>query len=180
MRKVLLSIGLEEEHLNCLREKFRDFEFVQAKDKQEIMDNLRVAEVFITLKCTEEMLDAAPRLKWIQVITAGVDSMPLGKIKDRGIILTNGRGIHKIQMSEYAIAAMINLARGLYTTFNNQVKGRWDSSVPQGEIYGSTLGIIGLGSIGEEIAKKAAIFGVRVIAVKTKAVASPYVDKVYL
>jgi len=85
-------------------------------------------------------------------------------------------------MSEYAIAAMINLARNFHMMFKNQMNHKWDKSVPQGEIYGSTLGIIGLGSIGMEIAKRAYFFGMRVLGVKS----SPetfeyvdYVDKVY-
>jgi phosphoglycerate dehydrogenase-like enzyme len=126
-----------------------------------------------------ELLALAPNLKWIQAITAGVDNLPLKEINDRGIILTNVRGIHKIQMAEFAIAAMINFARNFHLMHRNQIKGLWDRSIPQAEIYGKVVGVIGLGSIGEEIAKKASFFGMRVLGVRKNPRPIEYVDRVY-
>ena len=125
------------------------------------------------------MIDAAPRLKWIQAITAGVDALPLEEIARRGIRLTNGRGIHTIYMAEYAIAAMINLARGFHSMFRNQMQKEWNRGVPQEEIHGATVGIIGLGAIGREIARKAAFMGMRVIGVKRTRASLEDVDTVY-
>jgi D-2-hydroxyacid dehydrogenase (NADP+) len=125
------------------------------------------------------LLALAPNLKWIQAITAGVDNLPLKEINDRGIILTNTRGIHKIQMAEFAIAAMINFARNFHLMHRNQIKGLWDRSAPQAEIYGKVVGIIGLGSIGEEIARKASFLGMQVLGVRQNPRPIKYVDGVY-
>ena len=125
------------------------------------------------------LIRLAPRLKWIQALTAGVDFFPLSEIKEQNIILTCGRGIHKIYIAEYAIAAMINLARNFHLMFNNQLKAKWDRSVPQDEIHGRVAGIIGLGSIGQEIAHKALILGMRVIGVKNTPQPLEGVDHVY-
>ena len=67
-------------------------------------------EVLVTLFFwpDAEMIGLAPKLKWIQALTAGVDFFPLAEIKKQGIILTCGRGIHKIYMAEYAIAATVS------------------------------------------------------------------------
>jgi phosphoglycerate dehydrogenase-like enzyme len=126
-----------------------------------------------------ELLRLAPNLKWIQAITAGVDGLPLKEISDRRIILTNARGVHKIQMAEFAIAAMINFARNFHVMHRNQIKGVWDRSMPQSEIYGKVVGIIGLGSIGEEIARKASFFGMRVLGVRKNPQPLKYADRVY-
>ena len=108
----------------------------------------------------------ASRLKWIQALSTGVDFFPLDEIKRQEIILTNGRGIHKINIAEYAIAAMINLARNFHLMFTNQIRGQWDRSLPQDKIHGKIVGILGLGSIGQEIARKASMLGMHVIGVK--------------
>ena len=82
-------------------------------------------------------------------------------------------------MAEFAIASMINLARSFHIMFRNQMHRRWDRSVPQGEINGSVLGIIGLGDIGREIAKKASSLGMRVIGVKRSPEPLEFVEEVY-
>jgi phosphoglycerate dehydrogenase-like enzyme len=125
------------------------------------------------------MIRLASRLRWIQALTAGVDFFPLNEIKKQDIILTNGRGIHKIYIAEYVIAAMINLARNFHLMFRNQLKGKWDRSVPQDEIHGNIAGILGLGSIGQEIARKASMLGMRVIGVKYNPYPLEWVDHVY-
>jgi phosphoglycerate dehydrogenase-like enzyme len=121
----------------------------------------------------------APNLKWIQALTAGVDFLPLSEIEKQGITLTCGRGIHKVHIAEYALAAMINLARNFHLMVRNQLGGKWDRSVAQDEIHGSTAGIIGLGSIGQEIARKASLLGMRVIGVKNSPRPLEGVDQVY-
>jgi len=138
-------------------------------------------EVLITLFAWPDAaaIRLAPRLAWVQALTAGVDFFPLSEIQEQGIVLTCGRGIHRIYMAEYAIAAMINLARNFHLMFNNQLKAKWDRSVPQDEIHGRVAGIIGLGSIGQEIARKASILGMRVIGVKHNPQPLEGVDQVY-
>lgn len=179
MKRVLIYHKYPEDLVGRLQAEYKDFNFTVCTDKNLLFDYLSDTEIFITFRCTREMLDNAPLLKWVQIMSAGVDAIPLEEIKRRGIIITNGRGIHKIQMSEYAIAAMIMLARSFQNIFRNQYDGRWDNSYAQGEINGSTVGIIGLGSIGREIARKAAFFGMNVIGVKNKPEAVEYVSHVY-
>jgi len=126
-----------------------------------------------------ESIELAARLRWIQALTAGVDFFPLNKIKEQDIILTCGRGIHKIYIAEYAIAAMINLSRNFHLMFRNQLRSKWDRSIAQDEINEKIVGILGLGSIGQEIARKALILGMRVIGVKNNPQPLEWVDHVY-
>lgn len=179
MANVLIYHNIAEHHLKYLKEKFSDYSFYSCTDKEEMERKIESAEVFISFKFTEEMLKRAERLKWIQALSAGVDSFPLDAVKERGIILTNGRGIHKIPMAEYAIGVLIMLTRNFYLMYENQRNRVWDSKVHQGEINGATLGILGLGSIGSEIAKKASFLGMHVIGAKGDQAVVPYVEKVY-
>jgi phosphoglycerate dehydrogenase-like enzyme len=155
-------------------------DWVRCTDSEKLLALLNETEILLPfLQCDRKMIDAAPQLRWIQAITAGVDFMDLDEIRRRGIILTNGRGIHKIHMAEYAVGAMINLARGFHLMLRNQLQKKWERSVPQEEIHGATVGIIGLGAIGAEIAKKAAFMGMHVIGVKRTPGPVDHVEEVH-
>lgn len=181
MNKLVVYFRPPEEFINHLRSLSDMFELITCKDRDELESHLAETEILITLFAwpDAEMIRQAPQLRWIQALTAGVDFLPLKEIEEQGIILTSGRGIHKIYIAEYAIAAMVNLARNFHLMLRNQLKGKWDRSVPQGEINGSTVGILGLGSIGLEIARKAFMMGMRVIGVKNGPIPLEGVDHVY-
>lgn len=179
MKKVLIYHKISEKHLQYLKDKYPTYDFYACTHRSDMEKHIADADALVSFKCSEEMLNMAAKLKWFQALSAGVDSFPLNEIKKRGIILTNGRGIHKIHMSEYAIGVLIMLTRNFHQMFKNQMSKKWDSSVHQGEINGATLGILGLGSIGKEIAKKASLLGMHVIGVKGASADVPYVEKVY-
>jgi len=180
MTRVLINFDLPDPDLDRLQKHYPQLEWVRCTDRGKLFDLLKETEILlIFLHGDREMLDAAPRLKWIQAITAGVDDLPLAEIARRGIRLTNGRGIHVVHMAEYAVAAMINLARGFHVMFRNQMRKNWDRSVPQEQICGATVGILGLGAIGREIARKAAFMGMRVLGVRRTPVPVADVETVY-
>jgi len=170
-----------EEFLTDLSNISDKIEIIVCTDQKELKPHLSRTEILVTLfdPPDAETIRLAPHLKWIQALTAGVDFFPLEEIRQQGIMLTCGRGIHKIYIAEYAIAAMINLARNLHLMFRKQLQGKWDRSITQDEIHGKTAGIIGLGSIGREIARKASMLGMRVIGVKNTPVPLDGVDQVY-
>lgn len=180
MSKILIYHKIDKKDVDYLSNKFMDCNFIACTDKMEMEKQIVDADILITFKFSMEMLEKAKKVKWIQALSAGIDSYPLDEIKKRGIILTNGRGIHKIHMAEYAICVMIMLARNIHTMLQNKYEGKWDRKINQGEIYGSTLGILGLGSIGMEIAKKAKLMGMHVIGVRGSISDVEYVDKIYL
>jgi phosphoglycerate dehydrogenase-like enzyme len=181
MRKYVVYLEFPEKYISRLEKIANHYEFISCTDKSELMKHLSDMEILMIFvaKFEAELLGLAPNLKWIQALTAGVDNLPLKEINDRRIILTNTRGIHKIQMAEFTIAAMINFARNFHLMHRNQIKGVWDRSVPQAEIHAKVVGVIGLGSIGEEIARKASFFGMRVLGVRKNPQPLKYVDRVY-
>ena len=181
MNKLTLYFHPPEGFIDQLRDISDKFTIGVCTNRDELESCLPDTEILVTLVTfpDAELIGRASRLRWIQALTAGVDFFPLNKIKEQDILLTCGRGIHKIYIAEYAIAAMINLARNFHLLFRNQLKGKWDRSIAQGEINGKTVGILGLGSIGQEIARKAFILGMRVIGVKSIPQPHEWVDHVY-
>jgi phosphoglycerate dehydrogenase-like enzyme len=168
VNKLIIYFQFPDEFISDIKNITNNFEIRICKNPDELQPHLPQTEIMITLFRwpDAEMIRQAAKLKWIQALTAGVDTFPLDEIKDKNILLTTGRGVHKIHIAEYAIAAMISLARNFHLMFRNQLKKKWDRSVPQDEINGCTVGIIGLGAIGQEIARKASMLGMRVIGVK--------------
>ncbi len=180
MRRALINFELPDPHFHRLQQEYPQLDWVLCQDPERLPELLKETEILLTFfQCDRKTVDAAPQLKWIQAISAGVDYMPLEEIRRRGILLTNGRGIHKIHMAEYAVAAMISLARGFHLMLRHQLQKKWDRSVPQEEIHGATVGIIGLGAIGVEIARKAAFMGMHVIGVKRTPGPVEHVEKVH-
>jgi D-2-hydroxyacid dehydrogenase (NADP+) len=180
MKTVLVNFNLDTVWVDQLKKAAAGHRIVVSRNKAEASEIMETADALITFlaKIDENMIARAGRLEWIQALTAGVDGLPLHMIQKRDIQLTNGRGIHGVHMAEYAVAAMINLARNLPTVFRNQMAGCWDPRVAQEEIAGKTLGIIGLGSIGLEIAKKAKAFDMFVIGVRRSAGPAENVDEI--
>jgi len=179
MTKVLINFDFPAATVLRLRENYPDLAFAFCNNKDEMLASIPDAEVLITFSCSKEVLEHAKALRWIQVLGAGVDALPLDYIKEQGLILTNGKGIHQSQMSEYAIWAMMSLARNTHLLYRNQMAKTWNNRVKQDELAGSTVGILGLGSIGMEIARKASTLGMHVIGVKKNPEKVPGVDAVY-
>lgn len=175
---IYLSLLAPLDPIYELIKEFPHVDFQVCTDRKDL-EPLRDAEILIVDLCTSKMLEAAPRLKWIQSMFAGVDIYPLDIIEKRGIILTCGRGIATIHIAEYVICALIMLARNFPVFMKKQHERVWQRYVEQDEIYGATLGILGLGAIGKEIARKASLLGMKVIGVKRNYEETEFVDELY-
>ena len=106
---------------------------------------------------------AMPRLEWIHALTTGVDSILAMDLRP-GVVVTATRGVHGPQMSELALLQMMSLARGFPRMLENQRQSLW-RRWPQPLLLGRTVVIVGVGNIGEELARRCGAFGMRVIGV---------------
>jgi len=112
----------------------------------------------------------APQLRWVQVASAGVNSLLDHPIMQNDIMLTNASGIHATSIAEYVLAMMINLIR----RWPELLFLKWGHGWPhdrrfasgKGEIWGKVMGIAGYGSVGREVARLCRGFGMRVLAAK--------------
>ncbi|NTW97847.1 MAG: D-2-hydroxyacid dehydrogenase [Oscillochloris sp.] len=110
----------------------------------------------------EDVLAAAPGLRWLQTPSAGVDQVLTPTMFARDILLTNSAGVHAIPIAEFVLGFMLAHAKQLGAFRAAQAEGRWITHVSPCELYESTLLIIGMGGIGQAIAERAVAFGVRV------------------
>lgn len=151
---------------------------VLCRTREELLPHLADTEVLIsTGRLEEETVLAMPQLRWIQTLSAGVDTLPLEAIASRQIALTNAKGIHQVQMSEFALMLMLGWARGSHLHYLNQKNKVWGKKVPVAELYGSTLGVLGAGSIGEAIAAKGKAFSMRTLAYNRSGKPAPGFDE---
>ena len=107
----------------------------------------------------------APRLRWVQLLGAGVDQVP--EIGDNRVVVTNASGIHAVPISEYVLGVMLALAKRLPFAFDNQRQRKWQRfGFTPSELESKTLGVVGLGHIGGAVARLGHAFGMRVVATK--------------
>jgi glyoxylate/hydroxypyruvate reductase A len=123
-------------------------------------------------------LKRMPKLRWIQAMTAGVESWLESPDLRNDIMLCCARGTHRVSMPENILGAIFHLTKPYMQCALDQRDSRWNKrqSVP---LAGKTLGILGLGAIGQELARKAAALEMRVIGTKRRPESLPNIDKVY-
>lgn len=179
--KVVSSAKLSEGHQNDLKNSYNRLDFHFYENIEDAKQELKTAEILITYgeDLNTDIINSCEKLRWIQIISAGIDKIPFKAIEEKKIIVTNAKGIHRIPMSEYTISAILQLARKSHEIYKNQLDKKWDRSIRTFEISNQILGIIGLGAIGQGIAEKAKAFNMRVIGVNTDGRAVENVDRVY-
>jgi len=156
--------------------------FIFQESINNAFDDIKDADVLLTFgeDLTAEIIDEAINLKWIMVVSAGLELMPLQAIKERDIIVTNARGIHKIPMAEYTIFMMLQVVRQGKRIYEIQQQRKWERDFSHAmELYGKTLVIVGIGAIGSEIAKLAKAFSMKVIGVNKSGTPNEHVDEIY-
>ena len=110
---------------------------------------------------------SAPKLRWIHTFSAGVDRLLLPEIIERdGLTLTNNTGAYDVPIAEHVMAMLFAAAKGLPEHVTRQARHEWGRDVVRTELRDTTLVIVGLGSIGGELARLAAGIGMRVIGVR--------------
>lgn len=160
--EVLFTFMPKDHQQQMLQEQFPEVHFhFTCKDKT----LLPAAEVLVTYgeDLMEEDIHTAGNLKWIMVASAGIEKMPHTAIAERGIIVSNVRGIHKTPMSESVMAHLLALKRSLPTIYRNQNNREWVRKTASTELKGSTALILGPGAIGSEIGRLLQAFGVHTI-----------------
>lgn len=178
---MILSSGrLKDEIKEELKARFPDEEFRFYKNMKEAEVDLDHAEILISYgeDLTDELVDKAKSLKWIMVISAGLDKMPFKALQERDILITNARGIHKTPMAEYTISMMLQVSRKAKELMENQKHHKWDRKVPMTEISGQTIGILGTGAIGSEVARLAKAFHMKTIGYNRSGRSVPNFDAI--
>lgn len=130
-----------------------------------------------------EFIERAPRLRFIQSMSAGTDQFDKERLKAAGIRLASAQGCNERAVAEHAMALILALARQIHLARDNQAARIWrpmvtDRARREDELGGKTLVIVGLGRIGLRLAALASAFGMRIIGVRRKLGSEPGIERI--
>jgi len=168
-KRVIITDDLSEEGIRKLRE-FADVEVALNLSKEELQARIADYDALVIrsgTKVTKEIIDAGStgRLKVIGRAGVGVDNVAVDAATEKGIIVVNAPEANTISAAEHTIAMMLSLARQIPSANRSLKSGKWDRKKHMGvEVNGKVLGIVGLGRVGSEVAKRAKGLGMKIVA----------------
>jgi D-2-hydroxyacid dehydrogenase (NADP+) len=165
-------------YMQALEPGFSEVQIHAAAKEEEAGDFITKANIILTFKISDEILQRASSLRWIQALSTGVDAFVRLPSLKKEVLLTSLRGIHGPQMSEMAVLLMLALNRRFPEIIRNQDKGTW-KSWPAELLYRKKVGILGLGVTGEAIARKCRNFGMVVYGVRRSQKELNFVDRLF-
>lgn len=176
---VLILNPLSDRHITTITNQVPQAQ-VTVCDLENASEYIETADVVVAMGMTDirPLFLKAANLKWVHALTAGVEKFVFPEMQSSNVILTNSRGIHGIPVSEHVFSLMLAFTRCLNLLIRQQIEKKWKRVLPD-EIHEKTLGIVGLGTIGREIAKKAKGLGMQVLATKRSISQELFVDKMY-
>ncbi len=167
MAKILVSDQISEKGLELLRKEM-EVDYSPGLPKEDILQRIAEYEALMVrsgTKVTRDIIEKGTNLKIIGRAGVGVDNIDVESATERGIVVVNSPGGNTRAAAEHTIALMLALARNIPQAHRMLKQGQWQRSKFMGvEVYGKKLGIIGLGRIGREVAKRAKGLGMEVIA----------------
>ena len=110
-------------------------------------------------------IEIFPRLRYIQLTSAGFDRIPMEYVKEHQIVIHNARGVYSIPMAEYAVTGVLCLYKQMFPLYEQQKERVWRKIRDLPELDGKSVLIIGCGSVGTECAKRFRAFGCKVTGV---------------
>jgi D-2-hydroxyacid dehydrogenase (NADP+) len=124
-------------------------------------------------------LDLMPKLQWIHLLMSGYNTIDLADLARRGIALTNSKDVFHIQIAEDVFTKILAINRDAFALYEQMKQRIWKQIPDEPEIYGSTVGIVGAGSIASEIAKRMQAFGAKVFGWRRNPEPAVYFDSMF-
>ncbi|HEV8310019.1 MAG TPA: D-2-hydroxyacid dehydrogenase [Methylomirabilota bacterium] len=182
--KLVIHPPVEPERLTQIRAAAGDMAVVNARDEAEAIRAIADADAFFG-KLTPALLAAARRLRWVQAPTVSLEHYVFPELVSHPVTLTNMRGLFSDVIADHVFGYIICFARNFHRYIRNQLAARWEavggeaarstfaagpgrvSAMDRAHLHlaDTTLGVVGLGQIGSEIARRGLAFGMRVVAV---------------
>lgn len=175
--RILISIQqpvrawqIPPDSVDVLRQRFPEVSFEHATDDDARVRGLENCDVAFTWIMSASELARASRLRWVHSSAVAVETLCLPELFARNVIVSNSRGVQSAPIAEHVFSVLLALAKQLPFVLERQREHRWAQNELVGDrlpwlLKGKTLGLIGAGTIGSEIARLAAAFGMKVIAV---------------
>ena len=167
----LARASISEEHLEASKYICPDYRIVISTDEDDLKKHLDDIEIALA-KIPRSLLYDLPKLRWLQQWGAGADWLQqYPELRAKDFIITTASGVHPIQITEHVFALLRSFARQLVRSHEAQRDNKWlkyqHSDVF--ELEGKTMLIVGVGAIGERIAKVSRAFGMRVVGTRRHA-----------
>lgn len=168
-----------------LRERFPKMTFTHAKSDAEAAVAIESADIALASRLSPAMVEKAVRLRWVHSTAAAVGILPLNELGARGILVTNSRGIQAAAMAEHVMGGLLVLSRRFNLMLDAQRERRWMQNELAGDVWPWSLknrkmAILGFGTTGQEVARRAQAFGMRVTGIRRRVDAPipPFVDRI--
>jgi D-2-hydroxyacid dehydrogenase (NADP+) len=151
-----------------IRHRWPEMRVVHLPDYDRLPEELPDTDIFIGYSLRAQQLGDAKKLKWIHSTAAGVAQLMYPELRDSGILVTNPSGIFSVPMAEHVMGLLLALARNFPDSVRHQDRSNWGQqeiwNLPQQltELNGQLLLIVGYGSIGRQLARRARAFDIRV------------------
>jgi len=165
---IVIADGLPASAIEILQQPDWKIDNRQGRSAAELTVDLKDADALVVrsaTKVTREMIEAAPRLRVIARAGTGVDNVDVPAATARGIVVMNAPGANSLSVAELSMGLILSLARNIPAADASMKTSKWEKSKFAGaEIRSKTLGLVGLGRIGQEVAARAHAFEMKVIA----------------
>lgn len=170
---ILLRMDLDESLIEDIRRVDKRVRVIRPKSETEALETMAEIEV-VCGEINQTLFGRRDKLAWIQTWGAGVDGLLYPELVESNVVLCSAKGTVGVHLAEHAMALLLGLTRGLHTAIRNPDWGiRWSIRDASWELVDRTLGIVGLGGTGRELARRANAFGMRVVAVDPEEVEVP-------
>lgn len=171
--KMIFFPALDTAELHRVRAQLDDpIDIVNARTAEEAMAHIGDAEAFYG-QLSPELLARASRLRWVQAPVAGLEHYIFPALAQSKVALTNMAGIYSDIIADHALTYLLMFARGFHLYRYHQMDHAWRQGAPVRHLADCTLGVIGLGGIGAEVARKGKALGLQVLGVEARPIAPP-------
>lgn len=177
-KTILILYDLPDEQLEELEDLASDYDIVYS------LDEGKPENIEIVLGWSEDLVslieDEESQVQWIQYPYAGVNNLPLDLFEEKGILLTNGSGIHTYAVTESAIGLILGMTRNIITAALNKENEEWVDEDNLYEIHNKTMMIVGAGKIGVHLGQVAQGFGMKTIGINRSGSEIENMDEQYV
>jgi phosphoglycerate dehydrogenase-like enzyme len=153
------------EYVDEIRARLPEWEVALAATPRAERELLPTARIASGIAITAEQVAAADALELFVVASSGTDHLPMDALRDRGVLVANAAGIHAPGIAEQVVGYLLSFARQIHRGIRQQVERQW-RHYQASELMGSTVAVVGLGSIGHAVVERLAGFGVETVGVR--------------